>query len=234
MAYPWTSLYLLGMFKRLIGRANIADAVTTTSYYERLTEAQSAIVTDIAGIFPSCLYPTVGYSAIPTLTTTDNQTFTFGTDSNGFAIAPMGKAAIFRSLTDIPSNPMVPNCDFIPLGGTAIQIPNNNTYSGTLYWRGITPPGVITNDAQPILFPEGARQLIAYRAAIAFLTEAGRSLELAREYRELYGRPLGSAPGLFATQMLEWKTAFRGGGALGNQVSGLAVAVGSYTNNAGF
>lgn len=207
------------------------------SKYERLTDAQSQIVTDIAGIFPSCLYPTTTYASIPTLTTADSgKTFTFGTDSNGFAITPMGKAMIFSSLNDIPSNPWREGIDYIALGGTAIQIPNNNSYTGTLYWRGITPPGVLsdTSTTQPVLFPEGARQLIAYRAAINFLLEANRNPELAATYIGIYGRPLGTNPGLFAAQMLEWKTQWRGGGVLGNQVSGLQVALGSYTNSAGF
>ena len=219
------------MFKRLVGRANIADAVTPASYCERLTEAQAAIVTDIAGIFPSCLYPTVAYGSIPTLTTTDSKNFTFGTDSNGFAITPMGKASIFTSLNDIPDNPWIPGQDFIPLGGSMIQIPNNATYAGTLYWRGITAPGTIdlSGSHEPSLLPETSRGLIAYRAAIAFLLEGGRNLELAHEYMALYGRPLAPNPGLFATQMLEWKTQWRGGGAL-RHVSGLMVATGSSVN----
>lgn len=231
MAYPWSSAYLLAMFNRLTGRPS-ADAITPASKYERLTEAQTAIVTDIAGIFPECLYPTT----TPALSTTDSKTFTFGTDSNGFAIAPMGKAAIFRSLRDVPSRPMVPGRDFTPLGGTSVQIPNDGTYTGPLYWRGITPPGVLsdTPTTQPVLYPEGARALIAYRAAIAFLTEGGRNLELAAQYAVTYGRPLAPNAGIFATWMLEWETQWRGGGVLGNQVTGLQVAVGSYPNYAGY
>lgn len=235
MAYPYSSSYLLGLFNRLTGRP-AADAITPASKYERLSEAQTAIVTDIATIYPECLYPTVAYASIPTLTTTDNQNFTFGTDSNGFALTPMGKASIYKSLNDIPNRPMVPGRDFIPLGGTMIQIPNNGTYTGTLYWRGISPPGVIADTVagQPSLFPEGARQLIAYRAAINFLLEAGRNVDLAHELMAIYGRPFGFTPGLFATWMLEWETQWRGGGVLGNQISGLQVAVGSYPNYAGF
>lgn len=218
------------MFNRLTGRPN-TDAVTPASKYQRLSEAQTAIVTDIASIFPSCLYPTVAYGSIPTLTTTDNQTFTFGTDSNGYAIAPMGKTSIFQSLNDIPTRPWRAGVDYIPLGGTAIQIPNNGTHSGTLYWRGITPPGVIadTTLTQPALFPEGARQLIAYRAAIAFCMEGNRNPELGAYLMSVYGRPFGVNPGMFATWMLQWETAFRTGGAL-QQVTGMQVAVGSSFN----
>lgn len=238
MAYPWTSEYLLTMFRRLVNRAGIADAVTTASYYERLSEAQAAIVLDIASVFPSCLYPAVAYGSIPTLTTTDQKNYTFGTDANGFAIAPMGKVTIYRSLNDIPSNPMVPSVDYIPLGGTMIQIPNNNTGPATLYWRGITPPSYIDGSGshEPVLFPEGTRNLIAYRAAIAFLTEAGRDRDTAAEYKLLYGRPLHpTLPGLFAQALLMWETQYVGGGALsGPTVSGLAVALGSSINSGGF
>lgn len=225
----YDSAYLLDYFNRLTGRP-ATDAVTNASKYTRLSEAQTAIVTDIAGIYPDCLYPTT----TPTLSTSDNKTFTFGTNDNGFAIAPMGKASIYASLNDVPFHPWRPGLDYIPLGGTAIQIPNNNTYSGMLYWRGITPPGVIDADNEPVLFPEGARQLIAYRAAIAFLMEGGRQPDLAAQYIAMYGRPLGPNPGLFATWMLEWRTQWRGGGVLGNRVTGLAVATGSLTNASGF
>lgn len=211
--------------------------MTAASKYQRLTDAQNQIVTDIAGIFPSCLYPTVGYATIPTLTPDSaNQTFTFGTDSNGFALTPMGRASIYPSLDSIPSNPWIAGVDYIPLGGTAIQIPNNGSYGGTLYWRGISPPGIIDGSGshEPVLFPESARLLIAYRAAINFLLEASRDPDQATRYMGLYGRPFGPAPGMFATQMQEWKTQWRGGGALGS-LTGMQVAVGSSFNaNAGY
>lgn len=222
----YDSAYLLGLFNRLTGRPT-TDVITDASKYQRLTEAQSEIVKDIAGICPYVLYPTVGYGSIPTLSTSDNQTFTFGTDSNGYAIAPMGKAAIYQSLNDIPTNPWRLGVDYIALGATAIQIPNNNTYAGTLYWRGITPPGDIDASHQPALFPEGARLLIPYRAAITFCLEGNRNPDLGLQLQALYGRPFGTQPGMFATWLLEWKTAFKGGGALGQHVTGLAVAIGS-------
>ena len=223
----YDSAYLLGLWNRLTGRPT-ADSITDASKYQRLTEAQSEIVKDIASIAPYVLYPTVGYQSIPTLTTTDGgQTFTFGTDSNGYALAPMGRASIYTNLNDIPSNPWRAGVDYIPLGATAIQIPNNNVYAGTLYWRGITPPGDITDTLQPVLFPEGMRQLIAYRAASAFCLEGNRNPDLGARLALQYGFPMAPAPGMFATWMLELKTAYKHGGALGSNVTGLAVAVGS-------
>ena len=227
----YDSAYLLKLFDRFTGRP-ATDAVTDASKYERLTDAQAEIVADIAVIYPACLYPTM----TPTLSTSDNKTFTFGTDDNGYAIAPMGKASIYASLDDVPTNPWRPGLDYIPLGGTSIQIPNNNTYSGTLYWRGITPPGVIdgSGDNEPVLFPEASRRLIAYRAAISFLEEGGRQLDLAAFYAAKYGHPLSQNPGLFASWMLEWRTQWANGGVIGNRLTGLAVATGSLTNASGF
>lgn len=226
--YPYSAAYLLRLFKRLVGRPQQADAVTDGSYYERMTDAQASIVADIAGICPHVLYPT----APLTLSTTDSKTFTFGTDANGFAIAPIGRSKIYRSLNDVPDDPMVPGVDYIPLGATSIQVPNNQTYTGTLYWRGVSPPGIIDGSGvnEPVLYPEGSRQLIAYRAAIAFLLEGERHPELAATYTGLYGRPLGAGPGLFAQWTLAWRTQFAGGGAMGS-VTGLTLALsGQYSN----
>ena len=228
MAYPYNAAYLLKFLLRLIARP-AADSISAASYYERLTDAQTLIVTDIASICPQVLYPAVAYGSIPTLTTADSKLFTFGTDSNGFAIAPMGKVRIYRSLNDIPNNPLVENVDYQSVGQTAIRTLNNTSITDTLYWVGITPPGVIDATHDPVLFPEGSRQLIAYRAAIAFLLEGGRNPGLAHEYMALYGRPFGPNPGLFASQMLSWRDQFAGGGMLGG-VTGLQVAVGSSSN----
>ena len=53
-------------------------------------------------VCPTALYPHAAYGSLPTLTTTDNQIYTFGTDANGYAKFPMGKGNIFRSLNDGP------------------------------------------------------------------------------------------------------------------------------------
>lgn len=231
-AATWDSAYLLALLNRLTGRP-ASDSITDASKYQRLSEAQNEIVGDIAGIIPRVLYPAVGYGSIPACSTTDNQTFTFGTDSNGYAVSPIGKVSIYTSLNDIPTNPWVANRDYIPIGTTAIQIPNNNTYSGTLYWRGITNPPDIDATHQPSLFPEASRELIAIRAAYNFAGEGNRNPDLAALMAVRYGAPLSVAPGRFAWWCLTWKTQFRSGGVL-SQVTGAQVAVGSYTNmNAG-
>lgn len=225
---PYSATYLLDALKRFVGRSMPADSITDASYYRRLSEAQSGIVADTAAICPHVFYPTVGYSAMPTLTTTDQQTFTFGTDSDGNAISPIGKVGIYPSLDSIPSYPWRAGYDYIPLGTTAIQIPNDNTYTGTLYWRGVTMPGVIDGTHEPVLEPLSSRILIPLRAAVAFLEEGGRNLPLATTYQSRYDRE-------WANWLVTWRTSYRAGGALGNWVPGLQVAAGSSWNlNAGY
>lgn len=225
----YDSAYLLALFNRLAGRPS-SDSITDASKYQRLAEAQNEIVADIAAIAPNVLYPTVTYASIPTLSTSDGgKTFTFGTDANGYAITPLGKATIYTSLNDIPTNPWKEGRDYIALGGTAIQIPNNNTYSGTLYWRGISPPADIDATHQPSLFPEASRELIAIRAVYNFAGEGNRAPDLIATMATRYGEPLGPNAGAFARWCAAWKTQFQSGGAL-QSVSGLAVAVGSAVN----
>jgi len=119
----------------------------------------------------------------------------------------MGKTGIYQSLSDIPDNPWREGRDYLN-EGTQIRIPNNGSYSGTLYWRGITPPADINAATQPSLFPEASRELIAIKAAYNFACEGNRNPELAdRMYAKYQER--------FPYWCLTWRTAFRNGGALG-------------------
>lgn len=232
--YPFNSKYLVTMVARLLGRPVPADTLTVTEYCDRLTEAQQEVVADIATVIPEVLYPTVSYSNIPTMTTVDNQTFTYGTDDNGFPLAPIGDVALYRNLNDIPGYPMVLGQDFIPLGGTAIQVPNNQTYIGTIYWRGIAPPGVIdtSGNHEPVLFPEGSRELIALRAAYNLAGEAALRTDVMAIVAARYGYPLAGNPGRFAYWCQVWRSQYAGGGAL-QSVSGLQIASGSFVNYGG-
>lgn len=229
MAATWDSAYLLDLFNRLTGRPT-SDSISGTTKYQMLSEAQNEIVADIAAICPNVLYPTT----TPTMSTSDSKTFTFGTDANGYNITPMGKATIYTNLNNIPTNPWMEGADYIALGGTAIQIPNNNTYSGTLYYRAITNPADIDATHQPALFPEASRELIAIRAAYNFGGEGNRNPDLVGTMGIRYGAPLSAQPGRFAYWCLTWKTQFKTGGALAS-LSGMQVAAGSsYNANAGF
>lgn len=224
MSATWSSQWLIDDFNMLTGRPS-ADAITPALKYARLTKAQNRIVTEIAGICPWVLYPTVGYSAMPTLTTTDNQVFTFGSDSNGLAIAPIGRTQIYQSLNDIPSNPWVAGCQYLD-EGTQIRIPNNGTWTGgTLYWRGISPPPDISDDSQPVLFPPAHRALISLRAAITYAMEFNRNAPMAALLSADYKT-------LWLSCLQAWRTQFKQGGGLGNW-TGLELALGGAANGAG-
>lgn len=216
----YDSAYLLDQFNRKAGRPD-ADQVSTDSKYQRLTESQNRVVALLSGIAPHVLYPT---GAIPTMSTVDNQVFTFGTDANGFPIAPMGKTGIYPSLTAIPDYPWQQGYDYLN-EGTQIRIPNNGTYAGTLYWRGIVPPGDLTADLQPVLFPEASRELIVLDAVRQFAMEYDRNAALATNMAAEWSAA-------WPTWCLVWRTQFRGGGALGTY-TGLQLAMlgrGSYGN----
>lgn len=216
MSTSWESSDCLALFNALAGRPTV-DAVTDVQKYARLSRGQNRVIALMMGVVPDSLYPKVAYGSLPTLTTTDNQIFTFGTDAQGYAKFPMGKGGIFASLSDIPSNPLRPGVDYL-LEGTQIRIPNNNTYTGTLYWYGIGQPPDITASVQPSLFPEASRELIVVETVRQFALEYLRSPDLSAAMRDEFdGR-------LWPSYCLLWKSAFRSGGAL-DWFSGLNLAI---------
>jgi hypothetical protein len=207
MAATWDSAYLLSLFNRKAGRP-ATDSITDVSKYQRLSESQNRVIAMIASVAPYSLYPKVAYGSFPTLSTTDNQVFTFGTDSNGYAITPIGKTGIYPTLNSIPDFPWRENDDYLN-EGSQIRIPDNRTYSGTLYWRGVTQPADIDATHQPSIIPEGARELIVIDAVRQFSEEGARNSNLA-------ALMLGEWNTAWPTWCLAWKTSFRQGGALGN------------------
>lgn len=222
----WDSVYLLSYVKRLTGRTG-TDSIGDPSWYQRLSEAQNEVIADIAAICPHVLYPTAPYASLPTLTTTDDQVYTFGTDSNGFANFPMGHGGIFASLNDIPTAPLIPGVDYM-LEGTQVRALNNGTLPATLYWYGIAQPADIDATHQPAIMPESARELIGLRAAFNFGTEGNRNVALSQSMADRYGYPIhAEKPGRFASWCLTWKTQFAGGGAL-TTATGRQLAIAGY------
>lgn len=214
MPATWDSAYLLKMFNRKAARST-TDAITDPLKYERLSEAQNNIISQMMAICPKSLYPKVPYASLPTLTTTDSQVFTFGTDSNGYPIYPLGHAGIYPSLNAIPNWPWREGQDYIS-EGTQIRIPNNNTYSGTLWWYGAQQPTDIDATHQPSIFPEAARVLIVIDAVRTFAQEGVRNVELEDDMQAEWERQ-------WPRFCLLWKTAYRQGGAL--SFSGLQLAL---------
>lgn len=182
------------------------DAITDVEKYARLAKAQNRVLLEIAAVAPRALYPKVASGSMPTLTTTDAQVFTFGTDASGYAVFPMGHTGIYDNLDNIPDWPWIEGRDFIN-EGTQIRIPNNGTFTGTLYWYGIGQPADITAVVQPALLPEASRELIVIEAVRRFAQEYLRNAALVDEMAAEWDRA-------WPRWALTYRTQFRSGGAL--------------------
>lgn len=198
----WDSADLLKQFNQLAARPTV-DRISDTEKYARLAKAEHRIIGELAAVFPDALYPK---GDAPAMTTSDNKIFTFGSDGDGNLLAPLGRAKIYASLSDIPDSPLTEGLDYI-WEVTQIRIPNDGTRSGTLYWRGITLPADISDTEPPHLDPAPSRDLIAVEAVRRFALEGNRNPALANEMRieklELWGK-----------WTLAWRTAYASGGAL--------------------
>jgi hypothetical protein len=204
---------LLAWFNRLAGRPD-SDALTDPVKYQWLADAQQSVVSRIAAIIPRVLY---GAPAL--LTTADSgKTFTFGTDTNGDAITPMGKVGIYTSLESVPDSPWVEGVDYLA-EGVRIRIPGNQAYAGSLYWRGITPPVDLSASVEPVLQPPPARELIVLKAVQDFAESAEQDLTLAAA---MHGRFTLA----FASWMLTYRTQYRSGGVLAPLTSSSSSALG--------
>lgn len=211
----YDSADLLTSFNEKSGRPS-ADAITDIRKYARLSKSQNRVIGLLSAVAPASLYPTAAYGSLPTLTTVDNQIFTFGNDANGYPVFPMGKGGIYASLNDIPDYPLVEGRDYIR-EGTQIRIPHNQTRAGPLFWYGVTNPPDIDATHQPSLFPEASRELIVIDAVRQFAGEGSRNPSLADDM---------AAEWMLAWPQwcLVWKTQFRRGGALSITGRQLALA----------
>lgn len=219
----WASSDLLTLFNNLSGRPASGDSITDANKYVRLSNAQESVIADAASRVPQAFYSKAAYGSTPTLTTSDNQVFTFGTDVNSNPLFPIGKFRIFQNLQSIPDYPWVEGVDYL-VEGSQIRIPNNQTWGGTLYWRGIAPVLDITATNQPSVTPVWARILIVYEAVRRYAEEGKRDLPLADRMLMNYQRD-------FARWCLVLKTqASSGGGFAG--ISGLRLSMlGPYSSS---
>ena len=197
----YDSADLLSRFNRYAKRPT-TDEITSPEKYAILATAQMDVIREIAIRAPYALYQDPA-----ALSTSDNKEFTFGTDGNGHAVMPYGDVGIYRSLNDVPDNPMMLNVDYLD-EGTLIRIPNNRTFASTLYWRGIATPADISASQEPALRPAPARVLIVFKAVENFAREGGARAALADEMEYLWRKE-------FPIHMANWKTHFRRGGGLG-------------------
>jgi hypothetical protein len=210
----YESTDLLALFNRYAGRFSSGDTISDTDKYDRLAKAQFRVLGMASAVAPQAFYP----ATLATLSTSDGgQTFTFGTDGQGYAIAPMGKAQIYDNLASVPNFPWVEGWQYLN-EGTRIRIPYNGTYSGTLYWRGITAPSALNATNQPVFFPEGSRELIVIDAVRQFMKEPGGDVGVLNNMNEEWQRA-------WPLWCLVWKTQFRHGGALGTGFTGLQLGL---------
>lgn len=208
---------LLSRFNMLTGRPASGDSISDADKYVRLSDAQNVVINDAASRIPKAFYSHAAYGSLPTMTTTDQQVFTFGTDLNGDPMFPIGKVRIFQSLSAYPDFPLLEGVDYI-WEGSQIRMPNNTTYGGTLWWRGIAPVINITASNQPSVQPPNFRMLIVFEAARRYAQEGGtRNAELEASMRADYDR-------MFAQYCLVLRTAYSNGGALGS-ASGLTLTM---------
>lgn len=224
----YESVDLLAQFNwkanRPLSETGSAGPVTDTQKYDLLSRSQDRIIGMMSAVVPNSLYPKVAYGSLPTLTTTDNQVYTFGVDGRGYAAFPMGKGGVYRSLNDIPTNPLVPGQDYM-IEGTQIRALNNTTLPSVLYWYGIAAPAAITASVQPAIFPEAARELIVIDAVRQFAQSGKRDTDLMALMAAEWGYPLpGQQPGAWAQWTMVWRSQFRSGGAL-NVFTGMQLAV---------
>lgn len=209
---------MLGLFNRLTGRPG-SDAITDPTKYLWLTEANNELIGAIASVCPNVLY-----SAPALLSTTDSKVFTFGTDGNGYAKTPMGKTGIYPDLASVPDSPWREGLDYMA-EGSQIRIPNDGSYSGPLYWRGVSQPADIDATHNPLLLPEASRALIAHIATLNFARAFARNPNLAQLELDYLGEPWGNNKGQFAQWCLVWRKAFRAGGAIA--ITGRQLAISS-------
>lgn len=203
----WSSADLLTRFNEMTGRPASGDSISDANKYRRLADAQNVVLEDAASRVPKAFVSKAGYSSMPTLTTSDSQVFTFGTDVNGDPLFPIGKVEIYPSLSSVPDSPWIEGVDYLN-EGTQIRIPSNRTWGGTLYWRGIAPVLPIDGTNQPSIIPPPFRILIVYEAVRRYAEEGKRDPELADRMAANYARE-------FARFCLTLKTQFSNGGALG-------------------
>lgn len=215
------------MFNRYAGRPTSGDSITDATKYERLNEGQNRVIADMFARVPNSLNP--HGNSLSTMTAVNGgNIFTFGTDANGFAVTPMGKARIFDNPASFPQYAWVEGWDYVN-EGTQIRLTNNRTWTAALYWYGITLPADISASTQPSIFPESFRDLIVYQAVLALSCEGGRNPDLRNDMEGRYARR-------FAEACLAWKTQFSDGGALG--LTGLKLTeagfnTASYTSRVG-
>ncbi len=164
--------------------------------YAFLTDAENAVKQDLAPRIPHVLNQQTA------MTTADGGlTYTFGTDSEGNAIYPLGQVEVFAQAADVPYYPLRPYEDFIPEGDN-IRMPNNapRTFpSGGPVARFIPLTLKIDGSTNPTLLPFQLRELVVIEAARRYAIAAKQG-DLAAAASQDYAVALQRNLTVFQTQ----------------------------------
>lgn len=189
----YTASNLLTLFNTYAGRPESGDAISDATKYDYLSRGQDVVLADLAARIPQPLYSHVAYGSTPTLTALDstNQVFYFSSSNvNADYEFPIGKAAIYDSLSAIPDSPLTEGLDYL-WEGEYIRIPSNRSHTGTLYWRGVAAAAVLSSSGSTLtISPPPARILVVYEAVRQFATTEVRNPELAQGMAGEYGLSL--------------------------------------------
>ena len=170
----YTTSGLLAFVKQQARRPSSDAAMPDSQWYIYLSRGQREWLMTIATIAPEA-----NMSAPTLLSSADgNVTYTFGLDSDGLPILPIGHVELYdgpRGLLLRPGTYDDPSCDYV-IEGNTVRFPGNvsRTYHNGLYARYTNPqPADIGASQEPTLQPVNARSLIGYRALILYAQESG-------------------------------------------------------------
>jgi len=162
---------LLARVKRMAARPATdedkgpTDADADAMWYALLTEAQLAVVRELATHVPSVMY-------VHEKLTTADAGLTYD-----FSAEPLGQYEIRQSPTGrllIPGPEWDPGSDFV-MAGNEIHFPGQKTkqFSNGPWARYVKTPGAIAAATEPTLLPTHARQLLIPRTCILWATRGG-------------------------------------------------------------
>jgi hypothetical protein len=179
MALGWAAADLLTRFNTLAARPS-TDGISSITKYAFLAEAQREVFNDLALYVPEPFFE----APVALTAAGDRKTFTFPSSIN-----PIGPVEVYPSLEAIPDSPLIEGEDYMS-EGDQIRIPNNRSYSGTIYVRYVAPPSDIDASTEPTLVPAQARELIVYKAVALWAEGGGLRPDLADRMETRYQQKL--------------------------------------------
>jgi hypothetical protein len=177
---------LVAKFRRLADRPEDDEDLQDTDIYAYLTDAQIPEMEAIAARFPNVLM------GAPVLMTSSDggYTYTFGTDSEGSEIYPIGHCEVFAKLDgrELYGSTFGAYNGDVVFEGSRVRIPAGQTksFDSGPYARYVSLPLTISASAEPTLQPKQHRNLILYRALIMWANTGGHRDP--RPYEQLYDR----------------------------------------------